>query len=52
MKISGLTKEDLIDTTKKLQKVFKEWFYKRAQDIMPKYCDKLNYSNELKELAQ
>ena len=30
MKISGLTKEDLVDTTKKLQKVFKEWFYKRA----------------------
>ena len=52
MKISGLAKEDLVDATKKLQKVFKEWFYKRAQDIMPKYCDKLNYSAELKELAQ
>lgn len=52
MKISGLAKEDLVDATKKLQKVFKEWFYKRSQDIMPKYCDKLNYSAELKELAQ
>lgn len=39
---------------KKLQKVFKEWFRnnKNAESLMPKYCEKLEWPDELKEDCQ